>query len=94
MFPNQLIRYVIDGNSNNTFSKAELLPYSAPKSKTLTNDKFVIDKIVKKKKEKNQIYYLVKWKGYDDTFNTWEAKKKLLGEVGEQFILDSEKNLK
>ena len=92
MYPNQPIRYVIDGVKNNTFSKAELLPYVAPKSKQLTNERFLIDKIVKKKKEKNQIYYLVKWKGYDDTYNTWEAKKKLLGEVGEQFILDFEKN--
>lgn len=78
MFPNQPIRYVIQGVKNNTFSKAELLPYIAPKTKQLSDGKFVIEKIIDQKKVGNRIFYLVKWEGYDDDQNTWEPRTELI----------------
>jgi hypothetical protein len=77
-FPNQPIRYVIQGVKNNTFSKAELLPYIAPKTKQLSDGKFVIEKIIDQKKVGNRIFYLVKWEGYDDDQNTWESRTELI----------------
>ena len=82
MYPNQPIRYVVEGYKNNTFSKAELLPFT--KSLTpmkLTNNKFLVEKIVKREKDKNKIMYYVKWQGYDDKDNTWEPRTKLMLDV-------------
>ena len=76
MFPNQPIRYVIDGVPNNTFSKAELLPYVAPVTNQLTHQKYVFEKIIGKKKERGLLFYQVKWKDYDDP--TWVAKTSLV----------------
>jgi len=89
MFPNQPIRYVISGIKNNTFSKAELLPYVAPKGMKLTKGMFLMDRIVDKKKEKNRILYHVKWEGYDEL--SWEPRTKLLEDGKLQFIRDFEK---
>ena len=38
---------------------------------------FEVDKILDKKKENNQIYYLVSWKGYGEEDNTWEPYSNL-----------------
>ena len=92
MFPNQPIRYVIDGIQNNTFSKAELLPYSAPKNNRLTNDKWIFESIQGKKKEKGLVFYLIKWKGYKQP--TWEAKTNLVKDGNQKVINDYEKTLK
>jgi hypothetical protein len=46
-----------------------------------TQSKFVVDKIIDKKKIKGLIHYLVKWKGYGDDGNTWEKRAKLIQDV-------------
>lgn len=45
--------------------------------------KFVVQKIMDKKKENNRIYYLVKWKGYPNSKNTWEPRTQLIKDVSE-----------
>ena len=37
-----------------------------------------IEKILKKKKVKGQTYYLIKWKGYPDSFNSWEKDSNVI----------------
>lgn len=39
-------------------------------------DIFEVEKIIRKRKKKGGVKYLVKWKGYDET--TWEPRKNLL----------------
>jgi hypothetical protein len=42
---------------------------------------YVAEKILDKKKEKNRIYYLVKWKGYPKSQATWEPNARLKDEA-------------
>lgn len=42
-----------------------------------TEEEYEVEKILARKKVKGQIYYLVKWKGYDTSENTWEPIKNL-----------------
>ena len=35
---------------------------------------FIIDRILRRKREGNQIMYLVKWKGYPKSFNSWVSE--------------------
>jgi hypothetical protein len=39
---------------------------------------FVVEQILDRKYEAEQLLYLVQWKGYDSSFNTWEPMKNLL----------------
>ena len=43
--------------------------------------KYIVDKIVAKKMEKKKVMYKVRWKGYEEKDDTWEARDKLMGEV-------------
>jgi hypothetical protein len=42
---------------------------------------FKVEKILKKKKKGNQIFYKVKWVGYDEKESTWEPRSNLLIDV-------------
>jgi hypothetical protein len=44
---------------------------------------YTIEKILDKKKLNNTYYYLIKWKDYDDSYNTWEPYKQLVKDVPE-----------
>jgi hypothetical protein len=48
--------------------------------------RYVVDKIVDKKKIGNIIHYLVKWRGYPDSENTWEKATKLKDDGFEEEI--------
>ena len=37
-----------------------------------------IEKILKTKKVKGQKYYLIKWRGYPDSFNSWEPESNVI----------------
>ena len=43
--------------------------------------KFKVETILKKAKKNGRVVYLVKWKNYDDSHNTWESRIKLLHDV-------------
>lgn len=45
--------------------------------------KFVVEKILKRKKEHNRIYYLIKWKNYSNAHNSWEPRTMLLEDCPE-----------
>jgi hypothetical protein len=46
--------------------------YAEELVKTVVPDEFHIEKIIREKKERNgKMKYLVKWVGYDSTFNSW-----------------------
>ena len=36
-----------------------------------------VEKVIRKKKQGSNVYYLVQWKGYSDKFNTWVSEKDL-----------------
>ena len=40
-------------------------------------EEYVVEKVVKKRLVAGKVQYLLKWKGYDDSENTWEPKENL-----------------
>ncbi|RHZ90137.1 hypothetical protein Glove_7g49 [Diversispora epigaea] len=40
-------------------------------------EEYEVEKIIEKKEENGIVYYLLKWKGYDDIHNTWEPSHHL-----------------
>lgn len=46
--------------------------------KKLKKGYYNVEEILKKKKKRNEIYYLIKWQDYDDDYNTWEPARNLL----------------
>lgn len=57
------------------------------RSKDKGPQSYVVERIVTSRKEKNSTVYLIKWKGYSDSQNTWEPLKHLsmCGEMVDEF---------
>ena len=102
---NQPPLYVIDDNENVAYTKNHLqlidanekmpIKSSIRKIKTTRGkDVYIIDKIVGKRKHKNKIEYLIKWKGFDDSDNTYESRKQLIEDNQKQIIDDYESSQK
>lgn len=41
------------------------------------DDVYDVEKIVRQKRQNGEIWYLVKWLGYDDSFNSWVRKRDI-----------------
>lgn len=41
------------------------------------DDVYEVEKIVRQKRRNGEVWYLVKWLGYDDSFNSWIRKKDI-----------------
>ena len=102
---NQPPLYVIDNNENVAYTKnhlqlidaSEKMPIKSSIRKIKTTrgkDVYIIDKIVGKRKHKNKIEYLIKWKGFDDSDNTYESRKQLIEDNQKQIIDDYESSQK
>ena len=102
---NQPPLYVIDNNENVAYTKNHLqlidanekmpIKSSIRKIKTTRGkDVYIIDKIVGKRKHKNKIEYLIKWKVFDDSDNTYESRKQLIEDNQKQIIDDYESSQK
>ena len=38
------------------------------------DDIYKVEKVIRQKRKNGEIWYFVKWLGYDDTFNSWIRK--------------------
>lgn len=61
-------------------------------TKTKGVTKYIVEKILDKKKEKGKVYYLVKWKGFSNKDNTWEPRTNLIIDVPDM-IKEYEKSI-
>nr|CAH0103195.1 unnamed protein product [Daphnia galeata] len=46
-------------------------------AESAVEEKYVVEKVVDKRKRKGTVQYLLKWKGYDDRENTWEEEQNM-----------------
>lgn len=61
-------------------------------TKTKGVTKYIVEKILDKKREKGKVYYLVKWKGFSNKENTFEPRTTLMLDVPDM-IKEYEKSI-
>ena len=88
ILPEQPPMYGVSDIPTTGFTRSQLQIVKENEVKPLTN-KWIVEKIVDKKIIKNKPYYLVKWKNYPNSQNTWEPRINLIEDVPEM-ILDYE----
>jgi Chromo (CHRromatin Organisation MOdifier) domain len=55
----------------------QTIPRPPPELDTEGVPVYKVEKIIRSRKVGQEIYYLVKWKGYPESENTWEPEKHL-----------------
>ena len=88
MYPRQPIRYVVEGYTNNTFSKNQLKPVKSRSSsealpaittpKVKIDDKYIVEAILGKRNTNKGIEYLVKFRDGDEL---WQPRKTLIQDI-------------
>ena len=90
--PNEHPMYLVEGLKNVAYTKNQLqvIPKDELPPHKEAVQKFIIEKIVGKRTHQGKVEVLIKWKGYDDTHNTYEPIKN----IPKQFITEYNKSLK
>lgn len=83
--PPNTYRYELEGLPNVSYTEHQLM-----KSKQNTK-KYVVSKLVDKRKFKGVIQYKIRWKGYKKENDTWENRKTLIEDGLKSYIDDYEK---
>lgn len=81
LIPNQPVMYRVEGIKTTMYTRPNLLLYKETEEKppTYLQKKFVIEKIIGERKNKNRIEYLVKWSHKEEP--TWEPRTSLIKDV-------------
>lgn len=83
--PDEPPMYQVDGDTKRayTYQQLQTIDDGDDKVQDFRGAKYVIEKLVGKKVQNKKTLYLVKWKGFDDSQNTWteenNIKKSTLG---------------
>ena len=85
-YPNN-IRYLLEGKMNVSYAESELLPAKKEEAK------YIVRKIIGKKKIKNRVHYFVWWKGYLKKDATWEPRVQLLEDGLKDMVNEYERSL-
>ena len=96
-----LIQYM--ENLNDSISKQEEISSYEKENELMSeigqDNLYIVEKIINRKKEKGVEKFLVKWKGYESKFNTWEPIDNLIGDgcktlINQFLIRESKKKSK
>ena len=97
--PGKPIMYLVSNDDNGidhrqAYTKNQLLPVSAteqgPRSSAIQPRKqkgkktYIVDKLMDRKKLKNRIVFLVRWKGFNSDHDTWEPRAQLIKDVPDE----------
>lgn len=66
--------YILSNYRGDEIIKGSFYPFELVK---LTGDLFRIEKVLKKRKRKGKNEVFVKWKGFDDSYNSWVSSKNV-----------------
>ena len=77
MRPEQPPMYLVSGIKNTAFTRKQLQTIDTEKE--YKESKYIVEKILGKRKYKNRIQYLIKWKGYKK--HTWEPRTNLIKDI-------------
>ena len=80
-------RYILNGFPNVSYDEAELMPAKEKE------EKYIIHKIIGKKKIRGVTYYLVWWKRYNKSESTWEPEKNLREDGADEYIQEYEDSI-
>jgi hypothetical protein len=66
----------------------ERLEYNQPSALDSEDDQWQVEALIKKRRRGRRVEYLVKWRGYPDSDNTWEKKT----DINPDLVADFEVN--
>ena len=90
--PNQPVLYRLSGKPNTVaYTRNQLQVVDGGKEQV--PDTYEIEKLVERKKINNKIHYLVKWKHFKSSTNTWEPRGQLIKDVPD-LVKSFEKKIK
>ena len=79
--------YIVSGIDGVAYTKAQLqVVKTEAKASKKAQTKFIVERIVGKRKRKGRVEYEIKWKGYPSSENTWEPRQQLLDDGFEDEI--------
>jgi hypothetical protein len=95
--PGQPPMYQVSGDTKRayTFNQLQTVDEGQEKKVQFTGGKYLIEKVVGMKKVRNKVQYKVRWKGFDESGDTWEPPETVLGVPnGKKHITDFEASQK
>ena len=61
------------------FDVSNLRPYhNSIDAEDLADDEYVVEALINRRKVRQQVQYLVKWRGFAASYNTWEPKEEMM----------------
>ena len=73
--------YKVDGLKTAVYTKEMLIPDTKKGKPKGTKKKYVVEKILKRRKRNNKIELLIKWEGYGASENTWALRSELMKQI-------------
>lgn len=69
-------RYILTGIPNVSYTESQLM-----KAKNEKEEKYIVEKLVKKVMKNKKVYFEVKWRGYNSSENTLESRDQLIKDI-------------
>lgn len=82
------IRYLLSNLDHVSYTENELLPAKEKE------EQYEVERVIEKKIDKGKVYYLIKWKNYNSSENTWESRDELIKTIPDLINEYEEKNKK
>ena len=75
-----------------TYNQLQIVSKTENRPPESTQKRFIVEALLGRKKIKNKIHFLVKWKNYPTSKNTWESREHLIKDVPKTIKLYESKN--
>lgn len=86
------VYYLLENKGNKHYYNNDLLHVPAVENRLTQDEEYEVSKLVKPSMQDGKAGYIVKWKGYPSSQNTWESRKNLLEDVPKMVRAYEKKN--